>query len=394
MQSNREESDDLLPQPDRAGADHVEGGAAPAGGSGHELVVAPPLLPARILAGDALARKGMSELAKQPVRVEQLPAFVRPVHGHCVVSDEVNERVFLLGGWSNDGLWAYDFNRRSWQEVETGRFRPDALGHPSVVLDSKRRRLIWFGGWPHGNDTPVDDLYVLDLTAAPLEWEYVEHRHPWPLPRNGASLVLDTNRDRCLLFGGDAGPGQSFNPLDDLWTLDLASLQWQRHRRMFWQMAPSPRWLHAAALDSAAGRMILIGGAGRGRFDPLAHELDLESLRWGRPHGVNDTLPCVEGHAIACVPEQHTLFIHGGLLLKGAGPSSLPYLWRCDLKTFWLTRAALQPQDLPHGRFCHAMCYCRHRRALFCVGGKWNRHVANYYETDGEFADTFLMHVS
>ncbi|MFH0979945.1 MAG: kelch repeat-containing protein [Planctomycetota bacterium] len=373
---------------------------------GGALAEVPSNLPVRVLAGDALARQGLSELAKQPARVESLEPGPWPLHGHCVVSDEAHERVLLLGGWSNDRIWSFEFTwtigpLRRWHNKLAPRrfrrrFRPDSIGHPAVVLDAQRHRLIWFGGWPPGDDRPVDELYVLDLTRPEhLQWDFVEHQHPWPLPRYGASLVLDSKRDRCLLFGGNAGPGKSFRPLCDLWTRDLGTLTWTRVKDRFWKPRPAARWLHAAAVDMAGDRMVLFGGSKRSLSqDPAFHLLDLASLRWKEVRVSGDGPPPVEGHAMVYVPELNAVFVYGGLLLEGRGPSSLPYLWRCDLSTWQGSRVELPAAGQPRGRFCHAACYCRHRRALFCVGGKWNRTVGNYYETLGELSDTFMIHLA
>ena len=67
-----------------------------------------------------------------------------------------------------------------------------------MVLDIRRRRLIWFGGWPPKHDSPVDDLYVLDLSGpSPGEWEYVEHQHPDFLARSpsGRTATVYTSDD-------------------------------------------------------------------------------------------------------------------------------------------------------------------------------------------------------
>lgn len=391
MELKREDGDEQRPEDERR-VDLPPADQAPSLNR-NEIVPAPSLLPARVLAGDALAQHGLRELAKRAPRVEMLPSLL-PIHGHCVVSDEESECVYVLGGWSSEDLWAFHFRTQRWQAISTGRFVPDATGIPAVGFDARRRRLIWFGGWPAGQKFPTDDLYVIDCgPGRRWEWRYIEHRHPWPLPRNGATLVLDTRRDRGVLFGGDAGPGTSFTPLNDLWTLDLRSLQWQRHDQPRHRKGPSARWLHAAAHDAQGDRMILFGGGGWGRFDAQVHALNLETMVWELGKSSSGALPCMEGHAMVCVPEANALYVYGGLLLRGDGPSSLPYLWQVDLRTLRSVQRSFASGIPPRGRFCHAACYCRHLRAMFCFGGKWNQQVGNYYATDGELHDAFLIHL-
>jgi len=366
------------------------------GSSGsRELLKIPVNLPQAALTFDALAKRGLSELAKTGLRIEGLPSLPGPTHGHCLLADDARERVLLVGGWDNENgeLWAFDFDRWTWECLQTGRFRPDAIGHPSVVLDTHRSRIVWFGGWPAGDEkSPVDDLYVLDLNgAAPLEWQYVEHTHPWPASRNGASLIFDARRDRCVLFGGDGGWSSCFLPRNDLWTLDLRTLTWERHKPGLLMKGPTKRWLHAAAVDPVRDRMVLLEGAGYKRTGPWS--LALDTLRWHPLELSGTALPKMEGHAMVHDPNSDSMMIYGGLLLEGDGPSSMPYIWRLDLAP-GETRRLDQPVDnLPAGRFCHDACFCKHRRALFVAGGKSNRAVGNYYKTEREHADAFLVYL-
>ena len=75
------------------------------------------------------------------------------------------------------------------------------------------------------------------------------------------------------------------------------------------------------------------------------------------------------GSVSAYVPELHSIVGIGGAQGSGAA-SAPPHLWRYDLHTLQPSKALI-PQGIrqgPQDRF--ATCYCRHRRALFCVGGK------------------------
>ena len=87
-----------------------------------------------------------------------------------------------------------------------------------------------------------------------------------PLPRNGHSAVLDTAKNKMIVFGGstfssDAPPSAHFN---DVWYLNSANSLTANER---WTVAktagtpPNARLGHSAVLDPINNRMIIFGGA-------------------------------------------------------------------------------------------------------------------------------------
>ena len=87
-----------------------------------------------------------------------------------------------------------------------------------------------------------------------------------PLPRNGHSAVLDTVKNKMIVFGGstfasDAPPGAHFN---DVWYLNSAlstnaSESWTAAKTA--GTPPHARLGHSAVLDPVNNRMIIFGGA-------------------------------------------------------------------------------------------------------------------------------------
>ncbi|HEV3253426.1 MAG TPA: kelch repeat-containing protein [Candidatus Acidoferrales bacterium] len=87
-----------------------------------------------------------------------------------------------------------------------------------------------------------------------------------PLPRNGHSAVLDTVKNKMIVFGGstfasDAPPSAHFN---DVWYLSAAN---STNPNESWTIAkpagtpPNARLGHSAVLDPVNNRMIVFGGA-------------------------------------------------------------------------------------------------------------------------------------
>src|SRR5438045_3327570 len=78
-----------------------------------------------------------------------------------------------------------------------------------------------------------------------------------PRPRDYGTLVYDSNRHRLILFGGRAG---DFDYLNDVWSVDLTTqpLQWQRLATS--GTSPIGRLAHRAVFDAANDRMIVVGG--------------------------------------------------------------------------------------------------------------------------------------
>ena len=173
---------------------------------------------------------------------------------------------------------------------------------------------------------------------------------------------------------------------------------------------PGPRRCHQAAVDAARDRMILYGGFGpveeseRGRAngpparihtssstDGAVHALDLRTMSWQRIYSYGVNLPSTFGHVMVSAPDSHALIVHGGVpngLVGQSRPASS--LWSCDLETMRVEHP--EGETVPE-RFSHGACYCRHRRALLCVGGSSRGKVDIAYATAEEYDDAFLIHV-
>ena len=336
----------------------------------HSLAVVPTNLPMVAFTSSELATRGLSELAEYQPVVQELPPLPIATRDHVLISDEANERVLTLGCRGDDGLWLFSFRDRRWRRIATAGW-PSELTHFSVDLDARRGRLICFGG-RQGRCVPaIGDLMILELDQEPpLRWQTVRANESWPAARYGATLTIDGEADQAFLFGGDAGGWRSERALQaDLWALDLDALAW----RLIWQREET--WLrrryHRAEMDPIRGHLVLYGGQSEetGRTAKEGSVVAVVQARPDRHHWVAPKDRLRPGSVSAYVPELHSIVGVGGAQGSGAA-SAPPHLWRYDLHTLQTSKTLILQgiRQGPQDRF--ATCYCRHRRALFCVGGK------------------------
>ena len=83
---------------------------------------------------------------------------------------------------------------------------------------------------------------------------------PRPAPGRapGYAAALDDHQNRILYVGGRAGGGMNPPLVNDVWALDLGTLAFSQLHPT--GTAPSPRLGHRVVFDSAANRLLLVGG--------------------------------------------------------------------------------------------------------------------------------------
>lgn len=336
------------------------------------LPIVPTKLPMAALTSSKLATRGLSELAECLPVVQELPSLPVATHGHVVISDEANERVLVMGGRGNASVWSFVFQDWRWQQIAAEGLSGELL-YPAVALDAQRGRVICFGGWQGRNAPAIGDLLVLPLGGkTPLRWQTIEGRADWPKARYGASLAVDVRGDRAFLFGGDAGGWTGESKLcGDLWTLSLDSLQW----RLVWRRQEP--WLmrryHRMAYDSIRDHLIIHGGRTRDAgslstsSDNIVAVVQVKADRrsWLAPKG-----RLRSGIVSAYVPGLRSIVGVGGGVEGSEGPAGPHHLWSYNLDDFRCSSVLIPEGTIKQPRDDHSACFCCHRRALFCVGGK------------------------
>lgn len=182
-----------------------------------------------------------------------------PRYGASMVFDPTRDRMVVYGGAGNQGLydarpWALSFaNGPAWASIQPAGAVPVARQYQGMVLQSTRDRLVVFGG--QGPGGVKGDVWALPLSGD-SSWTRVETSGPSPAPRYGHSTIYDPKRDRLVIFGGyDSGPSL----LNDVWALSLGAVPTWQQLGPF-PVSPSARSWHHAVYDPYGDRMLVFGG--------------------------------------------------------------------------------------------------------------------------------------
>ena len=220
------------------------------------------------------------------------------------------------------------------QYVRSAGTGPESATFSSSAWDAEHRTLLVFGGWTNTPDAPTAELWGLRFGPGEPTWALLSKAEPkGPRPRNGSAVAFDKAKHRLIVVGGDGGPtSSSFTPLGDCWQFDTTQGQW----------APMPptgdvpsAWWHAAmAVDEAAGKAYLIGGAGNSTdFDADLYELDLRTDRWRRVAVTGSPPPSQQGATLTYDEANGVFVLAGGLRHEGWGAATLSDAWVFDPKT-------------------------------------------------------------
>jgi len=158
--------------------------------------------------------------------------------------------VLMFGGGdgsSRDDFWQWD--GANWSPVPQSN-HPAGRKEPVMTFDSARGVLVLFGGANRDLDkpvTPYSDTWEWDGS----QWSLRATPQPPPNRCRGA-MVFDSRRKRVVMFGGE--DCRNYDYLDDLWEWDGQT--WTQQE----DTGPSPRSHHALAFDLVQDRVVLFGG--------------------------------------------------------------------------------------------------------------------------------------
>ena len=292
-----------------------------------------------------------------------------------LIADPIADRLLVFGGESwgcQHDLWAYALGDTSgWTQLPTTGIAP-ICGAENFVHDSRRNRLLAFGHLDRQlAGRPFPDPWALSLDE-PRVWTELHPSGPAPPDRQGYSVVYDSRRDRVLLFGGqifgnlsvDSGESQ-----DDVWELALGdSLRWRQLQPVG---TPGARQEHAAVYDEAHDRMLVFQGeqshgcsyyCATDLDDAWALSLAGDSLAW-QPFGPDP-------------PARATPLIDPGrdrLLLWAGGASA----WSLPLSTPTAWQQLSLSGDPPLDRTYSGLTFDAKRDRLVLFGGYLDRGSAS-----------------
>ena len=268
-----------------------------------------------------------------------------PARGSVVMAGEG-------GDWA--ARWAISMGASPrWERIEDEVVGTRPSGAAAPVFDSRAGRWIVISMTTSDWSRPVT-VHTLERGDRP-RWTQllVEADSLAPRARFGMSAVFDSRRNRVLVFGGLWNEGD-WKIGDDVWSLDLEPApRWRRLRPL--GPGPLPRYAHEAAYDSLADRMIVIGGSvlTEDSFDrPTAEMWSLElgdSMRWTRLVAASDAPAITSAGTLLADP------VSGDLVFFGADDTTYSAVgdWRLALQPqpVWSRIQTAPSGPEPHGRF-------------------------------------------
>lgn len=198
--------------------------------------------------------------------------------------------------------------------------KPPARSAHTMVYDSGRDRVIMFGGRQEQVDRNSSAVFLGDTWAWDGEnWTRIESPES-PSSRHFAGLTYDPDRDRVILFGGNAfgADGTTIEPLFDTWELD--GNQWTR------VATGAPTVVKPVLTYDAANDRVVMMGLNQANLTSVMYTYDGAAHTWTQV--TTDKMPtCVnEGHLIYREDTQKLVFV-GGLCVAGTPTSEEVFEW-------------------------------------------------------------------
>lgn len=282
-----------------------------------------------------------------------------PRLGAAAVYDETGDRLLMYGGRNDQGgfeeLWELPLGSPPrWNLLAVG--GPPARAFASLVIDTQRRRLLLYGGLSDAVED-LADLWECPIDGPPI-WSRLATPGPGPGPRSRHSAIYDPVQDRVVLFGGSV----EFEPRGDAWSLKLADgPSWSAMNHS--GLSPSPRYGQVAVYDAAQQRMVMYGG----------YDLSYQSDTWALALGADAWTPLAffasppgrTDHIAAYDAASHRMMMFGGFNGFGDYPNDV---WFLDLAAqgIW-TRA--QAHGIPRSRRYHNAIYDGAQDRMLIFGG-------------------------
>jgi len=287
----------------------------------------------------------------------------------AAVYDPMRQSMLLFGGritnsygFTND-VWELTLSGSpTWTLLATSGSKPSPRSGPVLLYDSRRERLLLFGG---ADSITHDDTWTLDLTAVPPAWAEVLPTGTLPSRRSYCQAVYDSLNDRAVLFGGADSLQENGGPVDmqdDVWVLPLTGPPaWTELTPL--GTPPSPRAAGAVIYDRVRQRMVLFGG-----YDGLAlgdgFTLSLGASPAWAPLGASGGPPAARAiPGVIYEAPQDRMVIFGGYT-----GGSLNDVWALDLSASTWTEL-LPTGGPPSPRQSPAVVYDAPRDRMVAVGG-------------------------
>jgi hypothetical protein len=304
--------------------------------------------------------------------------------GAAMVYDSKRKKVVLFGGRSGAGIdyddtWEWDPGTGAWTPIAIAGSNPSARCQLGMVYRESTGTILLFGGGNangHTDGTTVSkslgDTWELDPAAK--TWTLLSPATS-PSVRHDFGMVWDSSREKVVLFGGMQIDivGATGVPKQDVWDWDPGTATW--NERIASGTKPSPRAGHAMAFDASRNLVVVFGGldmATAGMKNDL-WDWDPTAAAWARRLSGSETgVPASRSHAaMVSDPTRERLQIFGGEINASSGVLASvrsDEVWELDPATAAFTDRTA-PRDLPPERADHAMAYNPATGKVYIYGG-------------------------
>lgn len=290
------------------------------------------------------------------------PAARKPYvrYGHAMTYDSKRRRVILFGGIGRDGgsfndTW--EWNGTTWTEVSPSTGNPPPRVHHSLAYDAARDRVVLFGG-VGTSDGYASDTWEWDGTA----WTEVTPSGTPPVGRTNAAMAYDPVRGRTVLFGGRR-PSMSVNDtfFNDTWEWDGGT--WTNVTPA---SNPAGRSDHALAFDPTTKRVVLYGGFFTANGNPTQFK-DVHEWNGSTWSAAPEAAETRFGHAMVFDVATQQLVVFGGAEVTGTGGLRAETWARSPIDRTWSDVTATV--TAPESRQEIAMAYDSARGRMVVFGG-------------------------
>jgi hypothetical protein len=291
------------------------------------------------------------------------------------VYDPVRQSMLIFGGRTNNGVssnevWELSLaGAPTWTILETSATKPPPRSGHVLLFDSRRERLLLFGG---ADSITRNDCWALDLTVTPPEWGQGLPTGTLPSRRGYCSAVYDSLNDRAVVFGGAdsvLADGPPTGLISDVWVLPFSGGPFAWTQLTPSGTPPSPRAAGAAIYDRARQRMVMFSGYDGGVLAD-AFTLSLGGSPAWAPLGASGGPPAARAIPGVVYDAPHDRMVMFG----GYDGGSLNDTWSLDLAaTAW---SQLTPTGGPPSpRQFPAVVYDTPRDRMVVFGGNDNSGV-------------------
>jgi hypothetical protein len=280
--------------------------------------------------------------------------------------DVLRDRLIVFGGRTYRGplayVWALNLSGpMHWSALTASGEQLEPRSQPAVAYDSRRNRLLVFGG--RRDTSYVNEVWAFNLEGTPT-WTRLDPTGTPPLGRVHAQAIYDPDGDRLVIFGGSVlTHPRVLEGTNETWVLDLTGEPaWSELNTA--ATAPPAGSPGVAVYDPIERRMLLVGHSSEQDAADLWCLSLADSLRWSKLSTTGQLPGRRAGHTAIYDSRRDRILVYGGQFapLDAVGVDAL----------------ALRPQpqwgrlstvELPRGRFGHATVHDLKRDRLIVFGG-------------------------